>query len=404
MTFIREVDITAADSPSIDGFGRWRVSEPKTIFDSKHLYDASPLLWDDSQTSGSGTSSTHSSAKAEVDMSVSATTAGTRVRQTFMRFNYQPGKSQQIIMTGVLGAGATGITRRIGYFDDDNGLFFELDDSTLKVVRRTSVTGSAVDNATNQSSWNLDTLDGNGPSGITLDTSKTQIFFIDFEWLGVGRVRMGFVIDGLVYYCHEILNANTLTEVYMSTPNLPLRYEISNDGTGAAASLKQICGSVISEGGQQTLGITRYVSNEDNDVQASIAGTVYALAGLRLKTGRENAIAVLKRISVLSETNDDFEWLLCLNPTVSGTFTYNSITNSSLEFANGATNNNTVSDTGTILQGGYSTNSVPVGELLDIPLRLGFDIAGAKDEIVLCVRPLTAGLDAFGGVTFKELL
>jgi len=158
MTELRRQLITAQDSPSIDAFGRWRVSEPQTIFDSKQLYDAQPLFWDDQQVSGTGTTSTHNPNTASTVLSVSGTTAGRRVRQTFMRFNYQPGKSQLILCTGTLSAtgGGTGIVRAMGLYDDKNGIFIRDNQGTVEAVIRTYTSGTAVDNAVSQANWNLD--------------------------------------------------------------------------------------------------------------------------------------------------------------------------------------------------------------------------------------------------------
>jgi len=135
----------AVNNPK-DAFGRLRVSEPFTVFDGKQINDNLPLFWDDQEVSGSGTSSTYSMANARSRLAVSASTAGKRVRQTFMRFNYQPGKSQLVFMTGGLGAANGGITEDIGIGDDDNGLFFRHEDGTFKVTTKTSTSGSAVDN------------------------------------------------------------------------------------------------------------------------------------------------------------------------------------------------------------------------------------------------------------------
>ena len=154
--------LNQSNSPFIDAFARLRVASPKTIFDSKQIYDNQPLYWDEAETSGSGTSTAHSTATASTTMSVSASTAGTRVRQTKRRFNYQPGKSQFILLTGILGSGSTGITRRIGYFDENNGLFFQISGTTLSVVRRTYTGGSPSDDAVAQSNWILDKMDGTG--------------------------------------------------------------------------------------------------------------------------------------------------------------------------------------------------------------------------------------------------
>jgi len=253
------------------------------LFDSKQIYDNQPLLWDDQAVSGAGTSSVHSVAKARTQLGVSNTTAGKRTRQTFMRFNYEAGKSQLILMTMVVAGAGTGITARAGPFDDDNGMFLESDGGVTSMVIRSSTSGSPVDGSVAQASWNKDKLDGTGSSGVTLDIAKSQILFFDYEWLGVGRVRAGFVIDGLFIVAHEFLNANSTTEVYTSTPNLPLRYELENDGTGAAATLDHICSMVASEGGQERIGSVRYVSTAGAEVTATTENTIYAIVGLKLK-------------------------------------------------------------------------------------------------------------------------
>ena len=202
-----------SDGPSIDAFGRLRIAEPYTIFDSKQIADNAPLFWDDAETSGSGTGSTHSINTASSEITVGASTAGTRVRQTFQRFNYQPGKSQEILFTFANFDTENGITKRVGYFDENNGIFFQHLDGVPSVCIRSNTSGSPVDTIIPQSEWNIDKLDGTDYTNLALDFSKTQIGIIDFEWLGVGRVRIGMVIDGAVFYCHEFLHANQLTSL-----------------------------------------------------------------------------------------------------------------------------------------------------------------------------------------------
>ena len=400
----------AGDSPSIDAFGRWRVSNPETIFDSKQLYDSAPLVFDDQQTSGGGTGTAHSTAEAATTISVGASTAGARVRQSFMRFNYQPGKSQLIFVTCGEFDTATGITKRFGYFDADNGLFFESEEGTLNVVRRTKVTGSVVDNAVAQSAWNIDKLDGTGASGITLDLTKTQIGVIDFEWLGVGRVRMGFVVDGAIFYCHQFLNANNLTTVYMSTPNLPIRYEISNDGNGAADDFVHICSSVISEGGMEDNGVVRYTSTANTQVNAAVVGSLYAVKGLRLKSTHLSAtIKIISAGIALQSPGDDIEWILVFNPTIEGTPTWDSEINSAIESFTGATANTITG--GTYVTGGYlstGTGQNASGSIsFEVPnaLLLGSAIAGPPQTGVLCAKSLTnVNTLVEGSLTWRELL
>lgn len=410
MTQLRNLKVRASDSPSIDAFGRWRSSEPEAIFDSKQIFDNQPLLWDDAETSGSGTGSSHSTDTASTTLSVGATTAGTRVRQTFRRFNYQPGKSQLILLTGVLGASASGVTRRIGYFDEENGLFFEHDGTNLKVVRRTYTSGSAVDNSVNQSSWNLDAMDGNGGSGITLDLSKSQIMIIDIEWLGVGRVRMGWVIDGLIYYCHQFLNANSLSLVYMSTPNLPLRYEISNDGTGAASNLIHICGAVISEGGSEEKGITRTVRRAASAFTTGNDTNLYPLISIRLKSTHLGQSLIPESYSVTCTSTADFETVLIINPTVAGTdnASWTNLSNSAVQYDISRDSTNTLSS-GTELYAdqGSSSNQVKgtVTPQIKQALLIGSDISGTQDELVLAVMNLASGTETYHAtLNFRELV
>lgn len=391
-----------------DAFGRARVAEPVTLFDSKQLHDSLPLMYDDQEVSGGSTTTTHSVARASTTIGVAATTAGKRVRQTFRRFNYQPGKSQLAFMTAVMGDHGDGIRAEIGLVDDNNGIYFYSADGVIGVGVRSSVSGSPVDRESPQSSWNMDKMNGAGgaqgnPSGLKLHPDKAQILVIDYEWLGVGTIRFGFVIDGYIHYVHRQNHANIADSVYMSTPNLPIRYSIENDGTGAAASLEHICSTIISEGGMEDVGRQLYVSTGGVHLDANSADTLYAAIGVRLKSTHLDSTVVLNSVSMLSESVADFEWVLLMNPTVAGTFTYGDITNASLQKALGATANTVTG--GYPLAGGYQAGggngsfSVPESPTLII----GSKIDGTPDEMVLCVRPLAANLDIQSSLTLREM-
>lgn len=392
--------------PPADAFGRQRFSQPLTLMDSKQIHDNQPLLWDDQELSGSGTTSTHSADRASSMLAVADSTAGRRMRRTRQRFNYQPGKSLLVLMTGVLNSsgGGSGITQRVGYYDANNGFRFQVDDGAVSVVKRSKVTGSVVDTVILQAAWNVDQMDGTGPSGQTVDFTKSQIMWLDMEWLGVGSVRMGLVIDGQFWPVHIFHHANQIAGVYMSTPNLPVTYEIENDGTGGASELEHICCTVISEGGQEDLGRLFYASTEDTQVDANAAGALYAVLGLRLKSTRLSEQVNLVKASMMATTSDDYEWMLLFNPTVDGTFTYASVDDaSSVDYARGALANTVTG--GTFMDGGYVKASVAagatVGELKNA-VRLGSVIDGTPDEIVLCVRPLASNADIYGSMTWRE--
>ena len=395
-----------------DAFGRLRTSEPFSLFDSKQTFDNQPLIWDESLESGSGISSAHSTDTASTVITSTASTAGKFTRQTFMRFNYQPGKSQSINMTGILvrDTSGTGVKRRIGYFDDNNGLFFEDSEGAVGVVRRTYVTGVAVDNRVEQSAWNVDPMDGTGPSGITIDWSLTQIFTIDFEWLGVGRVRMGLNVDGATYIVHEFLNANVLDKVYMSTPNLPLRYQVETTASSPAVTMECICSSVISEGGQAKNGALRYASTQGTHVACASENVVYAIIGIRLKSTHIAETIDIEKVAIqIQDGSNTGEWIIILNPTVTGTFNYTGETNSGIEVGLG-TGAPTVTG-GTRLDGGFAQSTTGGGgsgggtEAVLNAIRLGAAIDGTVDEIVLCWMPNggTSGHEIEGSIHWREL-
>lgn len=358
--------------------------------------DARPLFWDDAETAGGGTGSTYGANTTSVVLDVTATTAGTRVRQTKQRFNYQPGKSHLIFITATLGAGATGITRKVGYFDDKNGFFFQLSGTTLSVVKRSYVTGTAVDTVVSQTDWNLGRFTSTDE---LFDTSKSQIFVIDMEWLGVGSVRMGVVRDGHIVYLHQFNHANIAAGVYMTTPNLPIRYELINDGTGAAATLECICSSVMSEGGAEPTGATLALTTVPTHVDASTADTTYAVIGIKLKATHLDNVVKLKKLTMLNEGNTDFQWSIRLNPTVAGTFTYADVTNAPVQAAYGATANTVTG--GTLIDAGLSTSSNVASDVVETLLYLGSKIDGTVDKIVLCATPLSANADIQATLTIQ---
>lgn len=398
-----DTNTTFTDGPSNDAFGRLRVGQPLTIFDSKQIFDNQPLFWNEMLETGAGITSSYSQNLAATTITSTLNTAGKFTRQTFQRFNYQPGKSQLIFMTGILDklGGGTGVQRRIGYFDDNNGLFFEDDEGTIKVVVRSKTSGTPDDTKIAQADWNLDPLDGTGSSGFTIDFTKAQIYVIDFEWLGVGRIRFGIVVNGLVVYVHQVNNTNDLDAVYMSTPNLPLRYQMITTSSSPASKMDCICASVSSEGGVDNLGTLRH--KDSGSVGALSAGSEFALIGLRLKDASKGANILLETVSIIStSTNDQAHWELVLNPVVSGTFTYTDLGSSNVQIAVG-TGINRVTNGGIEIDGGYFATALPITKAANNALRLGFPISGASQTIVLTARPITNNITVQGSLTWREL-
>lgn len=386
-----------------DAFGRLRISQPQTLFDSKLLVEDNPLYWDDQQTAGSGTSSTYSSANVSQTIAVSATTAGTRVRQTKRRFNYQPGKSQLIMITFVLGAGAAGITKRVGYYDQNNGVFLENLNGVVSLVVRKNT----VDTKIRQSDWNMDVMDGSGPSGVTLDYSKSQILFIDFEWLGVGSIRFGFVVDGNIFYVHTQTHANRIVSTYSANPNCPVRYEIVNSGTGPAASIECICSSVNAEAGYEAVGTVRTVDRAVTGLTTNNDANIYSLLGIRLKSTYLMATVLIESFAVFATGTASYRYMLLLNPTVSGAaLTWTAVTNSPIEYCLPVVGN-TLAD-GYLLQSGYNVGTTQskiaaVSAASDF-LTLGSTIAGVSDTMFIAIQRIANADTYYASITLRELV
>jgi hypothetical protein len=392
------------DTPSIDAFDRLRVSSPYTLFDSKQLHDKQEIFWDE-ELGGSATS-THNLANACTEMEVTASASDFVIRQTRQRMNYQPGKSQLALLT-FYAPESTGVTKRVGIFDGtgtnnltpNNGIFFECDGTISWNIAKNGTTTETV----TQANWNVDPMDGTGPSGLTLDLDGAQIIIIDFEWLGVGRVRVGFVVEGLIRYVHYFNHANkpAFNSVYMGSPNLPVRYDIQSNGSGAG-QLDHICSTIMSEGGIEENGVLRSIDVGATKLDADVANTTYAMIGIRLKSTYKDVTVTPVNLSTLAANNDDFKWSLRLNPTISGTFTYSDETNSALQSAIGTTANEVTG--GLTLISGYSTGNSSLTTDLQTALRMGSNIDGTVDEIVLCITPLSNGLDIYGSLSVRELL
>lgn len=259
MSFILNNEISFGDSQNLDAFGRLRISQPETIFSfTPDITSGSSFF----ETFLSGGSVSYNQDKSDITFSVSSNGDRTLRQQHGYNF-YQAGKSQLINLTGIFGTPTTNVIKRMGYYDDEDGLFYQLSGSTFGVVLRNSTSGSIVDTFIPQSDWNMDTLNTAStlnPSGIHLDVTKANIYIIEFQWLGTGRVIFAINLDGINIPIHQINNSNINSSVYMKTGSLPVRYELLSTG-GSDSTFKQICSTVISEGGQDLQGFPFSVSN-----------------------------------------------------------------------------------------------------------------------------------------------
>ena len=400
---------TVINGTNVDAFGRVRVSEPYTLFDSQNRYAADDQF--EVSTTGTGTSSFLSN-EATVKLEVTGAGVGSVIRQTYRSFPYQPGKGLLILTTFVMDSSTSAnLTQQVGYYNTQNGVFFKRTGSTNSFVLRSNSTptpGTPSDTRiVNQSSWNGDKLDGTGDSGFTLDTTKAQILWMDFEWLGVGSVRCGFIIDGQYIVCHTFTNANEISSVYMTTAILPLRYEIVTTTAAVAASMKTICCSVVSEGGFEQTSIDHVARR--TTVLGTIGTTFLPVVSIRLASGRTGAVVIPNRVQILPTTSQNYEIALVKNPTLTGATWASTVpSNSNVEFDVAAT----AMTGGTIAQTDFlasntagGTGSTSFANAYNFDLQLGATIAGVSDIYTVGIRTVSGATtgDAVGSLSFFDL-
>lgn len=392
---------------AVDAFGRLQVSNPYTLFDSQNRYASDNQF--DTDTTGTGTTSFLTN-EAAVKMEVTAGGVGSVVRQSYRSMPYQPGKGLLVLATFVMDSNnSVNLTQRVGYFNAQNGVFFQRIDGTYSFVLRSYVTGSVSDARTvNQSSWNGDKLDGTGPSGITLDPTKVQILWMDFEWLGAGSVRCGFIINGTFILCHTFNNANDITSVYMTTATLPMRYEITSSAA-LAASLKQICCTVISEGGYEQSSIDHVARRTTVFSNIDTAANFYPIVSIRLASTALGAVVIPNRIQFQPTSLQNYEIALIKNPVLTGASWAAVGSDANVEMDVSAT---AIATAGTIVQTGYIANTGGGGQTSTIAptgynwdTQLGASIAGTSDIYTLGARTISGATkgDGVGCISFYDL-
>jgi hypothetical protein len=395
-------------SLNIDAFGRLRVSHPYTLLDNKNLFGNLDQLWDEQQVSGSGTSSQFNANNASITLSVSANQVGRRIRQTKIRPLYQPGKSQLVLFTCKLGETPSSVSKKVGYFDDKNGLFFECVNNVVYVVKRSYATGVAVDTKIPQSEWNIDKLDGSGVSRFTYNHHHANIYFINFEWLGVGEVFFGIVSNGIYHLCHVFHHSNQVDHVYMSSPNLPLRAEIDKTvGNEDASELTVICSTVMSEGGKDPSGIISSYDRGNVAFACPNNNSLYPIVCVKIKNDYVGVQAIPIELSVVSVAITPYRWALILNPTFVGTLpTYTDNPHGFLASCQNTTSATTITG-GIVLYSGYTDKSSGATMISDLPptFGLGHTINNVSDVLVLAICSITSKADEFyGSITMKEIM
>lgn len=384
---------------AVDAFGRARMAQPLTLFDSSNVGGLSNEFYN--TLTGGGAAVNHNSNDSSAEMEIAAASESV-IRRSKRRMSYQPGKSLLLMATFTMSAPEEDLTQRVGYYDANDGIFLEEVNGTYNIVLRSSSSGTVVENRVPQSSWNGDKVNGvaaDTTSGHTLDLEKSQIFWADFEWLGVGSVRCGFVINGELIVCHTFHHANSITGTYMKSARLPVSYELiaGSSYAGAGATMKQICASVISEGGYEAIGqevvaATSFSGNSTNNANVFMNLVTVKLNNL-------NTIAVITGLDVLNIANADFEWGLFKNATIAGMTFGSSIGGVSYDTVDAD-----LTALGTRVAGGYlggKTAPSSFGQS-NWDYQIGLTNASTSDTYTLAVRTSSTSKNAAGMIKWIE--
>lgn len=398
----------------LDSFGRLKVVNPFSVFDMQFYYDLQPLWFEQSVVNGSVT---HLPDISGVRLSTGGTTSGNRALfQTRQYFQYQPNRSHHMVWTCILGDPANNVQKTIGLIDDNDGLAFMQDSTGLSVIRRSSTSGSPVDVVIDQADWNLDPLNGEGPSGVDLDISKDNIFIIDMQWLGAGRVRYGFDFGGHTTYVHQVQFANTEDVPFMKTANLPFRVEIENTGVAdAEETCDFVCVAIGSEGGSERDYIKLSTSN------AVAAGGAAPLRAVNTGNAPVPILSIKPRTAFNGLTNRSLTRpLSCQIGSQNAAITYSVVLNGSLtgaSFADVDTTNSAVEVdvAATAISGGVVVESGYLGgepgaltiQTKEVDLRKAFlsnNIAGDTTDVLTLVIGLATATSSNcgGGFTWTE--
>lgn len=394
-----------------DAFGRVRVSDPFTLFESQHRYKDNGKF--DTLVAGTGNTA-YQINESVVNMGVDTDSGAKVIRESKRVFAYQPGKSLLILNTFAFSSLKAGLRQRVGYFGNNNGIYLEANGTNIALVKRSSVTGSLQEERVMQADWSYDSFDGTGFTAqlgsaehqTGIDLTKTNIFWMDIEWLGVGDVRTGFVVDGQLAPAHVFHNDNKNTTTYMTTACLPVRYEIENVGaTSSNSTMKQICSSVMSEGGYQGRNRPRSQTLDLGSFKdLAAANTYYPLMSLRMSPSRPDSIVVPKNIDidVITNTTSVLHYKVVINSDLVNA-SFSDCQGNTVQFdisANSQSNNLS----GTLIKSGYLTTSqkggtLDFGSIEEFDLQLGRTISGNSDVITLYAACETAGADV--GVTME---
>ena len=386
---------------SITSKDRQRVSQFSTWFFSTSQFDSGLEVWD--QTTANGATITHDPKQSAITMQTTSTIGSKAVRQTRQVMPYIPGRPAEFSVAHRWETPVLGVRKRAGVFDENNGIFFENGpDGNYYCVIRSKVTGSVVEHRVARADWNGDRFDGQGPSGIVADPNAIQLLIIEYEWYGAGAVHFSFVMNGTKHRIHSFYHANWIHDVYMSTPFLPIRYELENVSGSALGQFVIASCSFGLEGSSSRVGLPMVAQIPLPGLTLSTANTFYPAISIRLKPGSLSGIAILEKLQFFTTDNTTLAYRIYVNPTLTGgTWVDHELPNSLVQVNTGAT----AVTGGTI----YYRGLIPItGTQVEIDTGGAFQLARSSmgtvsDVLTVALTAFNTNKTAVGTIMWREM-
>lgn len=393
---INEVTVNISNQ-NTDLFDRLAVAEDVPLWSYAHRYDDDIDLYWDKQTTGTGNSFTHDADKVVQILDNGTANANEIIYRTYRYFEYSKGRMQSFFMTVNPKGGTANVTKKWGCFDDNNGIFFHLNGTTPELVIRSKTSGSVVDTVYARASWD-DPMDGTGSSGINLDFTKLNLYYIQYAWLGGNAVEWGIFQDGQKIAIYRAPLSNLSATSYSQSGNLPISYEIKNNAAIVSAQTMEVnCLAVFNNGRQDTLGEVFAVDTGTTEI--TVDTTDIVIAAIRMQSSLNEASLRALNFNLVSPSGNS---TIYYKVEIGGSFTGDSWSAISNSIAEGISSFSTYTN-GFVLQSGYvqAGQSIQVEEILS-NLYIGRAIDGTSQVLVLTAETINSNAKVLFSGRFRE--
>lgn len=316
MSYIDKIAINGFGGLLAGAFGQLKTAGQGQRLDGEFIYNKNEEIFDHVETSGA--TITHNDTSRDLTLAIVGTGNTASALSSSYPVPYTAGNGQEIFTTGVLNL------RNVA-------------GGECSVFLRSTVTGSTVLTTVPQTSWSENKY-------TNADWKLSQILGFDFQSLKVGKIRFTADIDGTQTIVHEITNDNRIDSGYWQTPHLPAMYRIYNDATytymemgygdefngigfryrvlkNASATMKAICCTVKSRGGQHLVDLPTYNRVADRGTNSKTVSNSYVpILSVRPRSTfnslPNNALALVSSLGI--STDNDIHLRIIHNATLTG--------------------------------------------------------------------------------------